>query len=219
MNVCLILSAGISVRFGRALPKQYTLLNGKEVVSYSIDAMKQAKNVDAIVCLLDNEHEQDLRKKYDIDSTIGGASRNESLRNGIEYIKKKYPKCEKLFINEAARPFLTAKTVEEYFCKLDQYDGVITAQYLTDSLGQYNEAVTDRTAYYLIQAPEAFRFELLTKHFKADSPITATGQQLPPEANVFRNFDFRYNLKITYPEDLLIAETLMRYLNDKSGCA
>lgn len=218
MNICLILSAGTSIRFGGDLPKQYVLLNSAEVVSYSIDAMKRAKNTDAIICLANDGYVQCLCKKYDIEATTGGITRNRSLRNGIEYIKKNYPQCKKLFINEAARPFITSDLIDDYFCKLDMYDGVITTQHITDSLGRYGEAITERSEYYLVQAPEAFRFDLLYKHFKAESTITATGQQLPSESKIFLNFEFRHNMKITYPEDLVIAEAFMRYLYDKDSC-
>jgi len=104
------------------------------------------------------------------------------------------------------------RLVDKYFALLDEYDAVITAQQITASLGREGEHVTDRSEYYLIQAPEAFKFALLERYFKADSPITATNQQLPPESRVFRNYEFRNNYKITYPEDLIIAEHLMRSL-------
>ncbi len=58
----------------------------------------------------------------------------------------------------------------------------------------------------MIQIPEAFRFKKLKEHFYPDSPITSIVQQLPKDSKVFRNYDFKFNLKITYPEDLFIAE-------------
>lgn len=219
MNICLVLSSGSSVRFGGGYPKQYALLNGREVISYSIDSIKISKNADVTVCIASADYVKHVQKQYDVETIIGGSSRNETLRNGLEYIKKKYPLCNKVFINEAARPFLTASIVDEYFNKLDEYDSVITTQCLTDSLGKYRDAITNRADYYLIQAPEAFRFDLLYKHFKADSPLTATVQQLPLGSSVFYNFDFRHNLKITYPEDLIMAQALMRYVYDKTDRA
>ncbi len=216
MNICLILSAGTSNRFGGDIPKQYKLLAGKEVVTYSIEAMRQATSVDKIVVISDEENIKKLCKRYDVVATNGGETRNQSLRNGLEYIKKYYPQCKRVFINEAARPFITAELVDGYFSKLDKYEAVITAQHITDSLGRYAEEVTERAEYYLVQAPEAFHFHLLYDYFSADSPVTATFQQLPAGTHVYRNFDFRQNLKITYPEDLFIAEALMRYYDEIS---
>ncbi len=217
MNVCLILAGGSSKRFGGSLPKQYDLLNDTEVISYTINAMKHSKKTDAVVCVLGKAYAQHICKKYSIAVTYSGTTRNQSLRNGLEYIKQNYQQCEKVFINEAARPFITVELIDNYFQRLDEYDGVITVRHITDSLGKFSGEVTDRSEYYLVQAPEAFRFDLLYKHFRADSPITATSQQLPSESRIFCNFEFRNNLKITYPEDLIIAEALMRYCNDKAG--
>ena len=135
------------------------------------------------------------------------------MKNGLDFIAESYPSCKNVIINEAVRPFLTAHIVDEYLRLLDDYDVVITAQHITDSLGREGESVTNRDEYYLIQAPEAFRFDLLYKHFSAESPITATVQQLPANSKVMKFFDFKHNMKITYPEDLLHAEQMMRHYN------
>lgn len=213
MNIALLLAGGTASRFGGETPKQYIQLNGAEVISYSIHAMKHSAHTDRIICAADRDHVQRLREVYQIETIPGGDSRNQSVRNGLEYIKRQYPQCGKVLIHEAARPFLTPEWVDDYWEKLDQYDSVITAQRITDSLGRFGEAVTDRSEYYLIQAPEAFRFELLYKHFNAESSITATGQHLPPDTPTYLNFGFRGNMKITYPEDAVIAEAMMRYRN------
>lgn len=218
MNIAMILSGGSGSRFGSDIPKQYNILNGKEVIGYSIDALKNSNNTDAILAICDSSYKQHLTSKYGIVCVEGGSSRNDSLRRGLEYIKNNYPDCSKVFITEAARPFLTSELVDRYFEFLDEYDGVITTQHITDSLGKFGEKVTLRDKYYLVQAPEAFRFNPIYKGFKADSLITATSQQLPDGCTVMNYFDFKNNIKITYPEDLIIAEQLMKMRNgeDKS---
>ncbi|WP_312447548.1 IspD/TarI family cytidylyltransferase [Lacrimispora sp.] len=212
VNISLILSGGTGSRMGGNLPKQYQSLEDREIIAYTIDALKSSLLISKVVVVAAGEYVKELADRYDVDTTIGGDSRNASLRNGLEYIAANFPMCEKIFINEAARPFVTTKVVDEYLDLLDQYDAVITTQPITDSLGKEGEAVTDRSQYYLIQAPEAFQFNILYEHFRAESPITATSQQLPSQSRVYRNFEFRNNLKITYPEDLMLAEQLMRCL-------
>ncbi|HCD42869.1 MAG TPA: hypothetical protein DEQ64_03845 [Lachnoclostridium sp.] len=212
MNISLILSGGTGSRMGGDMPKQYQSLAGKEIISYTIDALKSSPLISEVVVVAASEYVERLADRYDVAAAISGDTRNASLRSGLEYIDKNFPMCDKVFINEAARPFITGKVVDQYLGLLEEYDAVITAQPITDSLGKKGEAVTDRSQYYLIQAPEAFRFKLLHEHFRAESPITATSQQLPPQSRIYRNFDFRNNLKITYPEDLMLAEQLMRCL-------
>lgn len=210
MNVALILSGGLGERFGGETPKQYQMLAGKWVIAYTIEALKTSAKIDKIIAVVSDHYLAVLREKYKIESVSGGNSRNESLWNGLEYINEKYPNCDRVLINEAARPFITPELVDRYVSLLEEYDAVITTKHITDSLGKENYHITDRSQYYLIQAPEAFRFRLLYNHFRAESPITATVQQLPPGSKVYRNFDFRDNIKITYPEDLDLVEFLMR---------
>ena len=212
MNVAMILSGGNGSRFGGELPKQYQILAQKEVIAYTIEAFQSSHQISQIIIVAAHEYLAELSIKYCIDAVAAGKTRNESLYNGLIHIKQKYPMCEKIIINEAARPFIAIDLANEYLRLLDEYDAVITAQRITDSLGKEGAAVTDRSQYYLIQAPEAFRFKLLLEKFKADSPITATVQQLPIQSKIYKYFGFRNNIKITYPEDLIIAEQLMRYL-------
>jgi len=218
MNAGLILSAGSSVRFGGGCPKQFCTLLDKETISYSIEVLKESPNVDAVIVSTSFEFLERIKNQYGIDVTVGGDSRNQSLSNGLEYIKRHYADCERVFINEAARPFITVDLVDDYLAKLEDYDAVITTQHITDSLGNYGKHTTDRSQYYLIQAPEAFRFDLLYKHFRAKSSLTATVQQLPCDSSIYYNFDFRHNLKITYPEDIVVAESLMRCIREKTCC-
>jgi len=218
MNIALILSGGTGTRFGDNLPKQYHMLMGKEVIAYSIEATLKSSIAEKTIIVASSAHIERLAVTYNVPCIEGGASRNTSLKNGLDYIKFKYPSCEKVFINEAVRPFLTTDTINEYFLYLDEYDAVITTQHITDSLGRDGEAVTMRDEYYLVQAPEAFKFDLLYRHFSADSPITATVQQLPADRKVLKYFGFKHNMKITYKEDLLHAEQIMRlYYGDKTG--
>lgn len=213
MNISMILSGGVGSRFESDIPKQYNILLEKEIISYSIDAIKGAVESQKIIVLCDCSYSERISKQYDVICVECGNTRNSSLKNGLDYIKTNFPECDRVFITEAARPFLTSRIVDDYFRMLGEYDAVITAQHITDSLGRKNESVTLRDEYYLIQAPEAFRFDMLYDNFKADSNITATVQQLPEERKVREYYDFKNNMKITYPEDLIIAEQLMKLRN------
>ena len=96
MNVGMILAGGIGNRFKGSVPKQYCLLKGKELIYYSIDAFKEAKLIDEIVIVL-NDNEYELNKetgKYDAHTVICGKSRNHSLYNALCYINEHFPDCE-----------------------------------------------------------------------------------------------------------------------------
>ncbi len=211
MNIGVILSGGNGARFGSETPKQYLDLNGCAVIEYSFRAFAASEMLDACIVMVSPDYYNETLgcEKYNIVPVLGGDSRNASLKNAIDYIAEKYPSCKKIFIHEAARPFLTTEIIDDYINKLEEFDAVITTKKITDSLGSVKEWYVNREEYFLIQAPEAFQYQKLKESFSQESSITATVQQLPKNSKVYRNFSFVNNLKITYPEDLILAEKIM----------
>lgn len=203
MNIVVILAGGLGVRFGQKKPKQYHLLNGTEVIEYVYNAAVSSRLADKTIIV----SSESLR--YEADYAPGGATHNESVKNAITYVEQQYPSCEKIVFADSVRPFVSSRMIDTYFELLDDYDAVITAQHITDSLGKKNISFVDRSDYFLIQKPEAFRFPVLQAHFHADSPKTAIVQQMPPEARICNCFEYRQNMKITYPEDLRVAEIFL----------
>lgn len=217
----IILAGGIGARFGSSVPKQYMKLNGREIISYSIESFRESRLGENFI-LVCNEAEykaQNIAKKYGVTCIQGGTTRNESIYNGLKYVQKYYPETEKVVIHDGVRPFFQSRHIATYFDLLDEYEAVITAVKITDSLGYKNNTPVNREEYYLIQAPEAFRFSLLMKYFNKDSAATTPLHQLPETAKIYKYFDFKYNLKITYPEDLFIAEQYIRVVfNNSQNC-
>jgi 2-C-methyl-D-erythritol 4-phosphate cytidylyltransferase len=210
MNISVILSGGSGTRFGGELPKQYCSLLGEEVVAYTVSAMKASTLTDRIVAVAQKEYMTRLNDIYDIDCTEAGDTHNESVNKGLSYIKDRYPGCKNVLFHDAARPFLKAELIDAYYGFLDEFDAVITARHITDSLGCEGETFVDRTPYYLIQKPEAFRLGILCESFSERSPATAIVQQIPRESRIKKYFEYGRNMKITYGEDMFIAEQLMK---------
>lgn len=209
MNIGLVLAGGIGSRFRSVVPKQYQLLAGKEVISYAIDALKFCNQIDKVIVIASEEQMSRLHDFYGVEVVKGGETRNQSLYKGLTYIDKNYD-CRKLIILEAARPMVTSQIVSSYLDKLESCDAVITGKKITDSLGCFNKHYVNREDYYLIQAPEAFRFKLLFENFNPNSAITATNQQLPTSSSLHINFDFEDNFKITYHSDLIFCEDIIK---------
>jgi 2-C-methyl-D-erythritol 4-phosphate cytidylyltransferase len=210
MNISVLLSGGRGTRFGGALPKQYRALLGEEVVAYSIRALKASALTDRILAVAQPEHMARLKDTYGLECTAAGDTHNGSVQNGLAYIERRYPDCEHVLFHDAARPFLRADLVDAYYGFLEEFDAVVTAQHVTDSLGRMGEIFVDRTPYYLIQKPEAFRFAALRGRFSADSPATAIAQQLPQGSRIKTYFEYGQNMKITYGADLFLAAQWMQ---------
>lgn len=212
MNIGIILAGGIGSRFGADKPKQYCKILGKEMILYSIDAFKNAKKIDDFIVVLDKEQFEkgEIAIKYNVKTVLGGESRNASFKNALDYIAKNYPNCEKIVENNAACPMITSEVLDKYMSFLDEYDYVETAFKITDALGAYDKRDCDREDFYLIQAPDAYRFKLLYKYFDSESPLCHPAQQLPKATKGYQYFDYGANYKVTYPYDLEIVEILMK---------
>lgn len=209
MNIGVILAAGDGKRFGGYMHKQYLKLNGKEVVAYTINAMRESEAFDEILLVVDEEEYNAgyIAKKYGVKCLKGGDTRNQSVKNAIDFIGSNY-RCDKVVFHDSVRPLIRAKRLREIIEDLDNYDAVVTVSKIGDSLvdDQFNHV--NRDNYQLVQAPEAFRFSLL-RNFDAKSRANAIISQLN-EISILRKESDVFNMKITYPEDLFICEQLAR---------
>lgn len=211
-NIIMITAGGVGQRFGSNVPKQYVEINGRQVISYVIEACKKSQQADAIIVVAHPNYHEELIRDYGVEVTSSGAELNNTKRNGLDYIRE-HSQCEKVVVVDAVRPAIETQVIDKFFTLLDDYDAVACARKITDSLGHYGEWVVNREEYYTLAAPEGFRFNLLDQHFKADSPITESIQQLPSTSKVYLDFDIPYYDKLTYPEDLLRMQILLASRN------
>lgn len=216
-SIGIILAGGIGSRFGADKPKQYCKIFDKEMIWYSIDAFRHAKSIDDFIVVVDVNEMQSgrLAQEYGVTLVQGGNTRNESFKNALDYINKTFPDCEKIIENNAACPMITPELIDEFMDLLDEYDYVNTAYKITDALGSYKDRIANREDFYLIQAPDAYRFPLLYKHFDKDSELCHPAHQLPLTATEYRYFDYTDNYKVTYPDDIKIVEMMMTRRNAK----
>ena len=209
-NIIMITAGGVGQRFGSSIPKQYLNLNGKPVISYVIEACKKSKFADAVLVVSDSKYHEELTEIYEVDVTVSGEKLNQTKRNGFDYIKSN-SSCEKLVVVESVRPSIDSDVIDQIFQLLNEYDAIACAKKITDSLGAYEKWVINREDYYTLNPPEGFRFPLLDKYFDSDSIYTESIQQLPDSSNIYLNFNVPYFDKITYPEDFIRIEAIMKW--------
>ena len=202
MNAALILSGGSGVRFGAQLPKQYIKILGKPVIEYVIEAAEKAHSIDCVMVAGHSLPElEEIKSRHGFVCAPGGDKRNVTLKNGLEALKAMG--CDNVIILDAVRPLVTPELIDRYMGLLaDCWDAVSTVHSIDDSLGCLDFQKVDRSRYYLMQSPEAYRFGPLYAAFDPDSSLTEVAQQLDPAARVCLYKDFRFNPKLTYPEDL-----------------
>lgn len=208
MNIICILAGGSGNRFGSAVPKQYHLINGRPVIEYVIDAAVKS-TADELIVVSDAEKIDVLEAKYGVVAIKGGKNRNQSIGNAISYVINHYA-CDKITLVDAVCPMVSVDLFNQYFSLLDEYDAIFTAADVTTSLARKDGIAVNRREYFLIESPDAYRFELLKNSFDPESPYTTPLHMLPVDAKIKFNYDFKDYMKVMYPHDLAVAEALMR---------
>ena len=215
----IIVAAGSGSRFGANLPKQYCLLNGRPVLMHTIDNMRVAMPNSHIILVLNKdfvEYWNELCGEYSFESPMvvtGGDTRWQSVKNAIDVIPAT---AEIITVHDGARPIVEEKMVERLINALDNAPGAIPIVSVTDSLRQVNEngsIPVDRSLYKAVQTPQAFHADKLKEAYSL--PFTPT---FTDDASVMAALGYdvmlvegdTYNIKITHPLDIEIAQLYLR---------
>lgn len=201
-TVALIVAAGRGERAGGAVPKQFAMLGGKPVLAHSIAAFERHPAIDAIVIVI-GEGREPIAGPH--RSVTGGATRRESVRNGLAAIGA----ASRVLIHDAARPLLPASVIDRLLARLDTEDGAIPVLPVADTLVR-DGAIVDRAGLHRVQTPQAFRFDAIVKAH-ADWPA---GEEATDDAQMVRAAGFTVAEvlgdpvleKITHPADFAAAE-------------
>ncbi len=221
----LIPAAGRGTRYGGAVLKQYLPVCGKAVLSHAIRAFRFHPLINGIAVVLsadDQWFDNEVGKLATVvDTVTGGETRARSVRNGLQYITDKYPDAEWVLVHDAARPCLSAESLDRLLEQgLQCEDGAILAMPVGDTLKQAGEEqeitrTVDRRGLWAAQTPQLFRLDALSAAIDA---AQQAGQELTDEASAMEFTGARpklvmgsaANIKITHPSDLAIAEAWLK---------
>ena len=219
----IILAGGSSTRYGTGENKTLVELLGRPVLEYSLRVFLGSPAVDEVILAARAGEEAPLRALAEslspekpVTVVTGGKDRAESVQNALTAAKG-----ERVLIHDGARPLVTKELLEDCLAALAQADGAAVAVASPDTVkltgaDGYVERSTDRSRTYLIQTPQAFyREELLALHRAlGDGPergqITDDCMLLERAGRRVKLVPGRReNIKITTPEDLLVAEAFL----------
>jgi 2-C-methyl-D-erythritol 4-phosphate cytidylyltransferase/2-C-methyl-D-erythritol 2,4-cyclodiphosphate synthase len=168
--VALIVAAGAGERAGGPCPKQYRQIQGKAVLAHAIDALDDHPDIAETWVVIGAGQEPLYREivgERPLPApVIGGSSRQESVRNGLEAIAKAGD-CATVLIHDAARPFTPSGVVDRLVAALEQHDGAVPALPVTDSLAKADGSSVRRKDYVAIQTPQAFHFDQIRRAYAA----------------------------------------------------
>ena len=214
-TVALVVAAGRGSRFGGGLAKQYAPLGGRLVLRYSLERFARHPRIDEVRAVI---HPDD-RALYDqaalglklAEPVGGGATRQESVRRGLESLEEIAP--EAVLIHDGARPFVSADVIDRVLDGLGAAVGAIAALPVTDTLKRGGagliQATVERGSLWRAQTPQGFRYaEILAAH------RAAAGAELTDDAAVAEQANLSValvegapeNIKVTTQDDLARAE-------------
>lgn len=227
-----VFAGGIGSRMGNSdTPKQYLDLGTKPVIIHTIEKFFINNRIDEILVLCPKAwvaHTNALIKKHlpegkKITVIPGGATRNGTLENAIEYIEANCETDEETVIvtHDAVRPFLTHRIIEENVDAAIKYGACDTVIPATDTIvesadGKMISSIPDRAKMFQGQTPQSFRLKELKRVL---SSLTEEEKAILTDAcKIFsiKNKDVYmvegevFNIKITYPYDLKVAHTLLK---------
>jgi 2-C-methyl-D-erythritol 4-phosphate cytidylyltransferase / 2-C-methyl-D-erythritol 2,4-cyclodiphosphate synthase len=160
----LIVAAGNGSRVGGDIPKQFRMVNGQPMLRRSYAAFLSHTDITKIFVVIGAGQEDRLHKALlgmpPPTIVTGGASRRESVRNGLEAIKA-HGGAQYVLIHDAARPFLSQPIVSDLIAALAGNAGAVPALPVTDSMARGDGlmgATVEREGLHRIQTPQAFHF-------------------------------------------------------------
>lgn len=211
----LIVAGGSGSRMKSELPKQFILLNGKPILMHTIEKFYEYDNQIAINLVLPKDqfhYWDDICEKHNFKIPLklieGGETRFQSVKNGLNNIENNGT----VAIHDGVRPFISNSIINNNFITAAKEDSALTVVDLKDSIriNSLNESKSlIRTDYKLVQTPQTFNSTLIKEAYNQKELLTFTD-----DASVFEAYGGKinlvegdyHNIKITTPEDLLIAK-------------
>ena len=192
-TVALIVAAGSGSRVGGDLPKQFRLVRGQPMLRHSYVALASHETIsDIYVAIGEGQNElasESLNGLLPPRLVLGGATRRESVLNGLKHIMQDGG-AARVLIHDAARPFLSHEVISSLITALDVAPGAVPALAVVDSLARGEESLAstvEREHLWRIQTPQAFHFDAIYqahRDWSGDEPsddarmLMAPGQEV-----------------------------------------
>jgi 2-C-methyl-D-erythritol 4-phosphate cytidylyltransferase len=221
--VALIMAAGSGSRFDAGMPKQTTVINGRAMLAWSAEILANSSRVAGLVLVLPADAQASMKELLAPEAArklkaavSGGNLRQDSVYNGLEHVPAD---TTHVLIHDAARPCLSAALRDRVIDALGAHDAVVPAVPVTDTLirevDSGVDAIMDRAHIAGVQTPQGFRLDLVRRAHKVarergfkssddGSLVLALGE------NVATVPGERTNLKVTFRDDVVIAEAILR---------
>lgn len=211
----ILLAAGSGSRLGANLPKAFVKVQGRSILLRSFEILQCIQSFAKIIVTVPVEMKSDPEVAEVMSrggvAIVGGATRRESVSKALEKVRTLVGSdAERSFvlIHDAARCFVTKEIIERTLSAVFESDAVTTGVPSIDSIKVVNSAgiverSLDRSALWIVQTPQAFRFPLIERahrEFQGEATDDASMVERFSEVRMIQGAPS--NRKITVPEDL-----------------
>ena len=227
-----ILAGGTGTRMGNVeKPKQFLLLGNKPIIIHTIEKFYICNDFNEIIVLCPKQwisHVKDIISRYidyshNINVIKGGNLRNDTIMNAISYIEDKYELNEESIIitHDSVRPFITHRIIKENIKYTIEHGACDTVIPSTDTIveskdGKFINSIPNRQNMYQGQTPQSFKIlklkELYNNMSNEEKELLTDASKIFSINNeqVFLVEGEVSNIKITYPHDLRVANSILK---------
>jgi 2-C-methyl-D-erythritol 4-phosphate cytidylyltransferase len=223
--VAVVLGGGTGQRLGAALPKQLLELSGKTLLEHCVAAFCAAPGIDEVLVVMAAGYVDQVKAQLAAYAKVtavlpGGVARSDSTRVALAALGPG-DDCGVLF-HDAARPLVDQRIIASCVAALASYDAVGTAVPSSDTIVVVSDGVMTemppRERLWRCQTPQAFRLPVIRRAHElaaADPDYAPTDDcgvvlRYLPSVPIHVVEGSERNIKITYPDDLAVAESLMK---------
>ncbi|MGE9515921.1 MAG: IspD/TarI family cytidylyltransferase [Solitalea-like symbiont of Acarus siro] len=215
----IIVAGGKGLRLGSDIPKQFMLLNNKPILLYSIEAFSYSIYKPDLIIALSKEYQPywlDLCKAHNITvrhSIINaGNNRSDTVRNAINYINNEH---SIVAIHDGARPLINTSLIDKLYKTANETGTAVPVVDLVDAIAIKTKTKAHNIAkkdFWLVQTPQCFVGKDIKAAYNRCRDAIYDDDASLMEANglsITRIKGERNNIKITYPNDIVIAKSLL----------
>lgn len=227
MVFAVVLAGGNGSRMGSDIPKQFVDLLSKPVIYYSLNTFEKSEYTDKTILVVPKEYislGEEISAKYFSSSvyvTNGGSDRNESLMNALQFIEENFGAHEDTIVvtHDGARPFVSERMIKENVEAMKEFNACDTCIESTDTVIEAKNGIAvsmpERKFVFRCQTPQTFKALKLKEYYnslseKEKSALTDAGKIFFLKGEKVKIVEGdQNNIKITYPEDLLLAKGIL----------
>ena len=179
MNIAVIIAGGSGHRMGQDIPKQFINVYDKPVLIYTLEGFQDHPQIDAIeVVCIDSWHDvlRAYAKQFNITKlkwiVSGGASGQESIRNGVYNLEGKASADDIIVIHDGIRPLVDASVLTDVLLKAKEFGNAVTSMPYNEQIFIVNKEDETTTTQYIpretlrrVSTPQAYRFDILDKRY------------------------------------------------------